>query len=142
MGHDDYPYDIGEGARSLAVGRLRQWARRLRRDSVALYLAARHPDTPWYAKLAAGAVAAYALSPIDLIPDFIPVLGYLDDLLIVPVGIALCVRMVPKSVMDECREQAEKSEKPPSVAAAVFILVVWIIFGAWAISTLWGLFAD
>ena len=69
----------------------KQWARALKRDVVALWIAARDPRTPWYAKVAAGVVAAYALSPIDLIPDFVPVLGYLDDIVIVPLGIALAV---------------------------------------------------
>lgn len=85
---------------------LKQWASRMKRDTLALYFAARHPGTPRHAKLLAALVAAYALSPIDLIPDFIPVLGHLDDLLIVPAGIALCVRLIPESVMAECRERA------------------------------------
>src|SRR3546814_19345602 len=81
--------------------RLRHWARTIRRDVVALYLAARDPRVPWYAKALAACVAAYALSPIDLIPDFIPVLGYLDDVILVPLGILLAVRHVPAHVMAE-----------------------------------------
>lgn len=80
------------------------WARRIKRDVVALWIAAHDPRTPLAAKLVAGAVAAYALSPIDLIPDFIPVLGYFDDLLIVPLGIMWAVRLVPPLLMDEFRE--------------------------------------
>ena len=85
----------------------KHWARAIRRDAHALYLAARDPRVPWYAKAVAIAVAAYALSPIDLIPDFIPVLGYLDDLIIVPLGIALVVRMIPPPIMAEHRATAD-----------------------------------
>ena len=86
--------------------RLRRWARRLKQETLALYLAARHPDTPWYAKLWAGAIVAYALSPIDLIPDFIPVLGYLDDVIILPAMIWVALRLVPAAVLATCRAQA------------------------------------
>lgn len=86
--------------------RLRGWARAIRRDVHALCLAARDPRVPWYAKTAAIAVAAYALSPIDLIPDFIPVLGHLDDVVIVPLGILLAVRLVPEDLMEEFRASA------------------------------------
>lgn len=86
--------------------RLKHWARAIKRDVVALWLAARDPRVPWYAKAVAGMVAAYALSPIDLIPDFIPVLGYLDDLLIVPLGILVAVELIPEPVMTELRERA------------------------------------
>ena len=81
-------------------------ARALKRDTYALYLACRDPRVPWYAKALAAAVVAYALSPIDLIPDFIPVLGYLDDLLLVPLGLALALRLIPAPVMAECRREA------------------------------------
>jgi uncharacterized membrane protein YkvA (DUF1232 family) len=92
--------------------RIKSWARDLKRDVVALWIAARSPRTPMAAKLVAGAVAAYALSPIDLIPDFIPVLGYLDDLLIVPLGIALAVRLIPAALMVEFRAEAVALAKP------------------------------
>lgn len=92
--------------------RLRHWARTIKRDVVALYLAARDPRVPWYAKAVAACVAAYALSPIDLIPDFIPVLGYLDDVIIVPLGILLTVRLVPAHVMAELRGEAETRAQP------------------------------
>lgn len=92
--------------------KLKAWARKLADEAYVLYLAARDPRTPWYAKVLAGAVAAYALSPIDLIPDFIPVLGYLDDLLILPAGIALAVRAIPSEVLDDCRaEVARRRER-------------------------------
>lgn len=109
--------------------RLKGWARRLKGETYALYLAARHPKTPWYAKVLAAGVAAYALSPIDLIPDFIPVLGYLDDLLLVPAGIALAVRLIPADVLAQCRERAEielAGRRPVSRAAGVVIVAVWV----------------
>ena len=108
------------------VERLRSWARSLKRDVVALWLAARDRRTPLAAKLLAGAVAAYALSPIDLIPDFIPVLGYLDDLLLVPAGIWLAVRLIPPELLAEFRASATAREKPRSVAGAVAVVVLWL----------------
>jgi uncharacterized membrane protein YkvA (DUF1232 family) len=107
-----------------------QFARTLKRDVHAVYLAARDPDTPWYAKVLAFAVAAYALSPIDLIPDFIPVLGYVDDVLIVPLGIALVIRLIPAEVMEKHRALAALAgERPVSRAAAIVIVLVWIASG-------------
>ena len=91
---------------------IKTWAKTLKRDAHALYLAARDPRVPWYAKGLAIAVAAYALSPIDLIPDFIPIIGYLDDLIIVPLGIALVVRMIPPDVMAEHRALADSRSRP------------------------------
>jgi uncharacterized membrane protein YkvA (DUF1232 family) len=106
----------------------KQWARLVRRDAHALYFGARDPRVPWYAKAVAVAVAAYALSPIDLIPDFIPVVGYLDDLIIVPLGIALVVRMIPPHIMAEHRAQADAAQhRPASRAAAIVIVTVWIL---------------
>jgi len=106
---------------------LRAWARLLKRDIVALWIAARDRRTPWSAKAVAGAVAAYALSPIDLVPDFIPVLGYLDDLLIVPLGIALAVRLVPAALMAEFRAQAAlRFSHPSSRAGGAVIVALWL----------------
>jgi uncharacterized membrane protein YkvA (DUF1232 family) len=113
--------------------RLRQNAQRLKAETYALYLAYRHPLTPWYAKAFTGLVIAYAFSPIDLIPDFIPILGYLDDLLLVPVGIALALKMIPAPVMDACRAQAQKDlagEKPVNWFVGVLIVAVWVSFAA------------
>ena len=106
--------------------KIKRWAKTLKSNTLALYLAARHPGTPWYAKAMAGLVAAYALSPIDLIPDFIPILGYLDDMILLPLGIWLTVRMVPKAVWAECRERAEgmSQVRGPRWIAAV-IIGVW-----------------
>ncbi len=108
------------------LARLREWAGTITRDVHALYLAARDPRVPWYAKLLAGAVAAYALSPIDLIPDFIPVLGYLDDLVIVPLGILAVVALIPPAVMAEHRAAAVAvREQPRSMSGAIAIIAIW-----------------
>jgi uncharacterized membrane protein YkvA (DUF1232 family) len=109
--------------------RLKVWARALKRDVVALWLAARDRRTPLAAKLVAGAVAAYALSPIDLIPDFIPVFGYLDDVLLVPAGIWLAVRLIPAELMAEFRTAATARERPRSVAGAIAIAGLWLALG-------------
>ncbi|QMV01426.1 DUF1232 domain-containing protein [Devosia sp. D6-9] len=108
--------------------RLRQWARSIKRDVIALYVAARDPRTPVIAKVVAGLVAAYALSPIDLIPDFIPVLGQVDDLIIVPLGIIAVVRLIPAPLMAEFRVRAgEIAERPSSRTAAMAIAAIWVI---------------
>ena len=86
------------------IGRLKRWARRLKVEVYALYLAYKDPRVPWYARAFAAVVVAYAFSPIDLIPDPIPILGYLDDLVIIPLGVALAIRMIPPPVLAECRE--------------------------------------
>jgi uncharacterized membrane protein YkvA (DUF1232 family) len=113
---------------------LRAWARNLKRDVVALWIAARDPRVRWYVKALAGAVAAYALSPIDLIPDFIPVIGLLDDLIIVPAGIWLVVRLIPPPLMAEFRKEAvRRAERPASYAAAAAILLLWVAAMAWLI---------
>jgi uncharacterized membrane protein YkvA (DUF1232 family) len=105
--------------------RLKEWARSLERDVHAVYLAARDPRTPWYAKALAVCVAGYALSPIDLIPDFVPVLGYLDDVVIVPLGILAMVKLIPPGVMAESRAAALAAEKPAGRTAAVVIVLIW-----------------
>jgi uncharacterized membrane protein YkvA (DUF1232 family) len=113
----------------------RQWAKKVRRDVLATWIAARHPRLPWGVKLLAAAVAAYALSPVDLIPDFIPVLGHLDDLIIVPLGIALVLHFVPADVMAECRASADAMiERPNGHAGLVIIAMLWIglaLLSAW-----------
>ena len=110
---------------------LREWAQRLKRDVVALWFCTRHPRTPFIAKALAAAIVAYAFSPIDLIPDFIPVLGYLDDLILLPAGIWLVLKLVPEDVMAECRGQAarwleEKKSGPRNYLAAALIVAVWL----------------
>jgi len=107
--------------------RIKHWAHRLKRDVHAVYLASRDPRVPWHAKALAIAVAGYALSPIDLIPDFIPVLGYLDDLIIVPLGIWLVIWLIPKEIMVEYRAIADTAgQRPVSLAGMIVIVVLWI----------------
>lgn len=107
---------------------LKRWANDIKRDVVAVWFAARDPLTPLSARLLALAVAAYALSPIDLIPDFIPVLGYLDDLLIVPLGLMLVIRLLPRAVLVAARERAALLlERPSSRAAAVCVVALWVL---------------
>ena len=116
------------------TSRLKTWARSIRRDVHALYLASRDPRVPWYAKALGLMVAGYALSPIDLIPDFIPVLGYLDDLILVPAGIWLVIRLIPPHVMAEHRELAAAAQdRPVSRTAAIFVVCVWVILAAFLI---------
>lgn len=105
-------------------------ARQLKQEVYALYLAYRDPRVPWYARLLAAGVVAYAFSPLDLIPDFIPVLGYLDDLVLIPLGVALAIRLLPPAVLAECREEARQiiaRGKPTNWAAAGVIVVVWLL---------------
>jgi uncharacterized membrane protein YkvA (DUF1232 family) len=114
----------------------KEWARAIKRDVHALWLAARDPRTPWYAKALALGIAAYALSPIDLIPDFIPVLGYLDDAILLPLAIMLAVRLVPAEVMAEHREAAGRAQgNPVSRVGGAFIIALWLL--AVAMVTWW-----
>jgi uncharacterized membrane protein YkvA (DUF1232 family) len=112
----------------------RQRARRLKRETYALYLAARDPRVPWYTKALALAVVGYALSPLDLIPDFIPIIGYVDDLIMIPLGIALILRLTPSGVLAECRAQAQQelesgglARSTPARIATVAIVVAWLL---------------
>lgn len=123
------------------MSRLRKWARGLKQQTLVVYFAARDPRTPWLARLLALGVAAYALSPIDLIPDFIPILGYLDDLVIVPLGLMLVLRLIPADVAASSRAKASDAmDKPTSPAMAAIIVAIWIIalgvLGIWAWRTL------
>ena len=124
------------------LSQLKDWARRLKRDSHAIYLAARDPRVPWHVKVLAVAVAAYALSPIDLIPDFIPVIGYLDDLILVPLGIWLVVALVPGEIMVECRAKAcEAASRPISKGGMAAIILLWIsaaLVLGWIAYVRWG----
>ncbi len=114
---------------------VKAWAHLLKRDVHAVYLASRDPRVPWYAKVVAVCVAVYALSPIDLIPDFIPVLGYLDDVIIVPLGIMLVVKLVPPEVMAEHRAAASATLQPVSRTGAAIIVGLWIVAAAFLVST-------
>ena len=112
--------------------RLRDWARSLKADVLALWFCCKHPDTPLSAKILATLVVAYALSPIDLIPDFIPVIGYLDDVILVPIGIYFTLKLVPQHVLEECRAKARdwiaaRQPKPRNYVAAAVIVVLWLL---------------
>lgn len=110
--------------------RLAQWARSFKQQTLVVYFAARDPRTPLLVRVLAVLVAAYALSPIDLIPDFIPVIGYLDDLILLPLGIALIVKLTPPDVIEAAKERAATlSERPSSYSAAATVIVIWIILG-------------
>ena len=109
------------------LSRIKSWAARLKRDGHAIYLASRDPRVPWYAKALAIAVAGYALSPIDLIPDFIPVVGYLDELILLPLGIWLVVSLIPSEIMVEYRAKADAArQRPTSRAGMIAIILLWI----------------
>lgn len=114
---------------------LKNHLKRLKQDLVAVYFAMLDPRTPWYAKALAAIVVGYAVSPIDLIPDFIPILGYLDDALLLPLGILLCLKLIPKTVMVDSRIKAEtpfRIEGRGKVAAVV-IVVLWVAFLGWLV---------
>jgi uncharacterized membrane protein YkvA (DUF1232 family) len=118
------------------VERLKRWAGRLGTEVHALYLAYRDPRVPLYARIFAACVVGYAFSPIDLIPDPIPVLGYLDDLVLIPLGVALAIRMIPDDVLDECREEARQAadeKRPTNRVAVTVIMVIWLLLAALAI---------
>lgn len=121
----------------MTLQRLRDWARAIKRDVHAVYLASRDPRVPWPAKVLAVCIAAYALSPIDLIPDFIPVLGYLDEAILLPLGILLVVRMIPPDIMAEHRATAvTAAARPQSFAGAAAIIAIWLAltaFAAWLV---------
>ncbi len=113
-----------------AFGSWKRRAQQLKRETYAVYLALKDPRVPWYARLVAGLVVAYAFSPIDLIPDFIPVLGYLDDLVLLPLGIALTIKLLPPDVLAECRAQAAEAladGRPTNWAAALVIIAIWVV---------------
>jgi uncharacterized membrane protein YkvA (DUF1232 family) len=109
------------------TGKWRARAGELKREAYALYLCSRHPETPWYARLFALLIVGYAMSPIDLIPDFIPVIGYVDDLVLIPLGIAFLIRMVPEPVLEECRLKARTlpAGRPLGWLGAFIIVIIW-----------------
>ena len=127
------------------MSRWRQWAATIKQDTYALWLASRDPRVPWIAKLVLAVVVGYALSPIDLIPDFIPVLGYLDDLVLLPLGIALAIKLIPPAVWQECRQTARNrlaSVLPRSRRAGAIVILVWttaaLLFSWFVWHWLWG----
>ena len=117
----------------ISFGSWKDRVKALKRETFTLYLACRHPRVPWYAKLLALIVVGYALSPIDLIPDFIPVLGYLDDLVLIPLGFMLVIRLIPADVLAECRQKAEKivgrATRAGKIAAGV-VVAIWLLMAA------------
>jgi uncharacterized membrane protein YkvA (DUF1232 family) len=123
---------------------LEKWktrARQLKTETYALYLAYKHPGVPWYAKVFSALVVAYLFSPIDLIPDFIPVLGYLDDLVLVPLGILLALKMIPEDVWQECKEDAQQAtrlDSPTNWVAAGIIIIIWLLLFGLALWLLFG----
>lgn len=120
----------------MTVGSWKRRARQLSAQTYALYLAYRHPRTPWYARIFAALVVGYVFSPIDPIPDFIPGVGLLDEMVVVPVGVLIAAKMIPREVFEECREKARgvaEGEKPVSRVAAVVVVAVWLLSVALAI---------
>lgn len=123
------------------VSRLRQRAIHLKRETYALALAYRDPRTPWHAKLWAACVVAYAVSPIDLIPDFIPVLGFLDDLILLPMGIAIAIKLVPSDVLTECRIKAAAEMQEGSTTswiAAAVVIMIWVVLALIVVNALFN----
>ena len=123
-------------AHSGVIEAWKQWARQLKVETYAVYLTYKDPRTPWYARIFAACVVGYAFSPIDLIPDPIPVLGYLDDLVLVPVGVAIALKMIPQAVLAECREKAQAAMsqgKPTNWTAAGVIMAIWLLLAVLAI---------
>lgn len=110
--------------------KLRQWARKLKNEVIAIYFVMKHSETPLYVKILAAIIVGYALSPIDLIPDFVPILGYLDDIILLPLGIALVIKMIPADILEVCREEAKTNPpvtKPKIWGAAYVIVMLWFI---------------
>jgi uncharacterized membrane protein YkvA (DUF1232 family) len=117
-------------------------SKKLKAEIYALYLAYKHPGTPWYAKVLAAFIIGYALSPVDLIPDFIPIVGYLDDLIIVPLGIVLLIKIIPGDILEECRAKAQGDplkRKPRNWIAATIIVLIWLLAIYLTLSLIWPL---
>ncbi|MDN3018963.1 YkvA family protein [Paenibacillus sp. BSR1-1] len=122
--------------------KIKIWARNLKKQIFILYYACKDKRVPWYAKLFTACVVAYAFSPIDLIPDFIPILGYLDDVILLPLGILLALKMIPKNVLAECEAKAEermKSTKPKNWIAGSIIVLIWGVMIVWVVMKIFGL---
>jgi uncharacterized membrane protein YkvA (DUF1232 family) len=116
------------------IQKMKQKARELKKELFVLYMAVRDKRVGWLPKIVTGLVLAYALSPIDLIPDFIPVIGYLDDLILVPLGIKLAIRLIPKEILAEYRKKIEETppaELPKTWGFAVFIIIIWLVLAGW-----------
>jgi uncharacterized membrane protein YkvA (DUF1232 family) len=123
--------------------KIKAWAKNLKRQIFVLYLAYKDERVPWYAKLFAACVVAYAFSPIDLIPDFIPILGYLDDIILLPLGIVLALKMIPKDVKSDCEAKAAemmKKGKPKNWLIGLTIILIWLSLAIWAMIKMYGFF--
>lgn len=110
--------------------KLKQKSRKLKKEVTAVYIACKKPELPWYTRLLGILIIGYALSPIDLIPDFIPVLGYLDDLILIPAGLALLIRLIPGPLLDKCRSEAEDvfaGSRPKNWTAGIIIILLWVL---------------
>ena len=124
---------------------LRERATVIRRDTYALFLAYQDPRVPWHGKVFAAIVVAYAFSPLDLIPDFVPILGYLDDLVLVPLGIFLALKMIPSEVMAESRIRAQErlnQDRPQNRIAGVIIVAIWLLLAAMAVALMWSILSN
>ncbi|WP_223592287.1 YkvA family protein [Neobacillus bataviensis] len=122
--------------------KIKTWARNLKKQIFILYYACKDKRVPWYAKLFTACVVAYAYSPIDLIPDFIPILGYLDDVILLPLGIWFALKMIPKNVLSECEAKAEermKGTKPKNWIAGSIIVLIWGVIVLWVVMKIFGL---
>jgi uncharacterized membrane protein YkvA (DUF1232 family) len=122
--------------------KMKIWARNLKKQIFILYYACKDKRVPWYAKLFTACVVAYAFSPIDLIPDFIPILGYLDDVILLPLGILLALKMIPKNVLSECEAKAEErmnGTKPKNWIAGSIIVLIWGVIVLWVVMKIFGL---
>lgn len=118
------------------IQKMKKWARNLKKQLLVLYLAYRDERVPWYAKLFTMLVVAYAFSPIDLIPDVIPILGYLDDLILVPLGVYLALKLIPKEVLEDCKRKVEERQttsKPKNWITGIIIITLWILVFVWAV---------
>jgi uncharacterized membrane protein YkvA (DUF1232 family) len=124
-----------------SFSKLREWATVLKQELYAIYLAQKDPRVPWYTKVLAACVVGYAFSPIDLIPDPIPVLGYLDDLILIPLGVALVVKLIPVEVLEECRQRAREVDsqtKPRNWVAGGIIILIWLALAVLVVILLTG----
>jgi uncharacterized membrane protein YkvA (DUF1232 family) len=133
--HSNFDRETDAASEMKLLPKLKEQAARLKRELHALWLAYSDPRTPWSARLLIACIIAYALSPIDLIPDPIPIIGYLDDLILLPLAIALAIRMIPDSVMADCRERARQAsfDKPSQWKwiGAAFVVMAWLLIAMW-----------
>ncbi|KKK39099.1 hypothetical protein WQ57_04760 [Mesobacillus campisalis] len=122
--------------------KIKDWAKKLKRQIFILYYACKDERVPWYAKVFTGCIVAYAFSPIDLIPDFIPILGYLDEVILLPLGIMLALKMIPKDVLSDCEDKAEalmRNGKPKNWTGGLIILLIWCLITIWAVMKIYPL---